>query len=92
MIVAIITMGLFVTNSIGVNPPPMQGYQLILPPILGAITSLGLFQFTIIRIRGQLRIYLHQQRKQGVSVPVCLKCGYAVAEGQDNCPECGAGT
>ena len=65
---------------------------LLIYPLLWAVFSVGFYQFNLIRIRGQLRIYLIEQRQQGVRVPVCVKCGYAVHQGQRACPECGEPT
>lgn len=51
--------------------------------------SLCLYQFFMIRIRGQLRGYFQEEQLKGRRSPVCLSCGYAVHQSQTACPECG---
>ncbi|MEM1356222.1 MAG: hypothetical protein AAGH88_15210 [Planctomycetota bacterium] len=90
LLAGLLVTGVVVTWTAGASSPPSGILAVILSPICVALLSLGLYQFSLIRIRGQLRIYLHQQRQLGKPIPVCLKCGYAVDEQAGRCPECGA--
>lgn len=78
--------------AVGVSAVPNAYTEVVIVVVSISITTLGLYQFNLIRIRGQLRIYLLAQREQGVRLPVCVNCGYAVQDGQASCPECGAAT
>ena len=53
------------------------------------LATILFYQYTLIRIRGQLKLYLGELRGLGVDVPVCLNCGYAVDAQMQRCPECG---
>jgi hypothetical protein len=69
------------------SPSP---YWLLLGVMVWPITTAGLYQFCLIRIRGQIRMYLLEQRSLGIQLPVCVRCGYAFVQQVDQCPECGA--
>ena len=69
--------------------PPL--YQLWFLLLIIPVCAVAFYQWHLIRIRGQLRIYLEQvARKQ--QLPLCLNCGYNL-QGLPGplCPECGAG-
>ena len=57
-----------------------------LATVLGAVV---VYQLQIIRIHGQLRIFLGRMARKE-PLPMCLRCGYSL-EGlsPDRCPECG---
>lgn len=75
-------------NATGIRPS--GSYEALLAFLLWPVFTVGVFQFGMYRIRGQIRLYLHDQRTLGVKPPVCLKCGYAVEDTSNRCPECGA--
>jgi hypothetical protein len=52
-------------------------------------SAAALYQIDLIRIRGQLRIYL-EKAAQSQQLPLCLNCGYDITglTGR-RCPECG---
>ena len=79
--------GLFAAALFGRRLPPEMAAGLFgLGTVLGA---LAVYQLQIIRIHGQLRIFLgHMARNE--PLPMCLRCGYSL-EGlsPDRCPECG---
>lgn len=52
--------------------------------------SLTVYQFTVYRIREQIRAYIQEQRNLGEKPPVCLACGYVIEASATRCPECGA--
>ena len=63
--------------------------NLISLPICCLAGCIGSYQVWILRFRRQLRRYLQERREAGEDVPVCFKCGYAIAHGISQCPECG---
>ena len=63
-----------------------------LVPFVGLIISAGIYQYRLIQIRGQLRLYLEELKAQGQRLPVCIKCGYAISQQFNRCPECGTTT
>lgn len=84
---------LFFLIAITLNAMGIQqsgSYEALLAFLVLPVFSAGFFQFSMIRIRGQIRLYMKDQRTLGVKPPVCLKCGYAVEETSNRCPECGA--
>ena len=59
-------------------------------PFLTVMFTALFYQYALIRIRGQLRMYLEEIRGLGVELPICLNCGYAADQSLGSCPECGA--
>jgi len=58
--------------------------------VLLILFTCAIYQFMLIRIRGQLREYLLELRTLGIRLPVCVRCGYALDDEAERCPECGA--
>lgn len=59
-------------------------------PMLLIAGTLLVYQFFMIRIRAEMRIYLQEAKRSGEKLPVCVKCGYAIHGTSRTCPECGA--
>lgn len=58
-------------------------------PVVAVFFSALIYQFRLIRIRGQLLMYLEQAAKRE-RLPMCLGCGYNLrGMMSDRCPECG---
>ena len=58
-------------------------------PVVAVFFSALIYQFRLIRIRGQLLMYLEQAAKRE-RLPMCLGCGYNLrGMTSDRCPECG---
>lgn len=66
--------------------------RIVLPGMLmlWPMTTVAFYQFSLIRIRGQLRIDLERRMRSGEKLPVCIRCGYAISDRVERCPECGA--
>jgi hypothetical protein len=71
----------------------MQIMGLLTWPILLAaflFWAPAVYQFQIILVRGQLRLYLERAARRQ-KLPLCLNCGYNIEGLQsERCPECGA--
>ena len=58
-------------------------------PLLWVVSGLVWYQCSLIRIRGQLLIYLENAARRE-RLPMCLKCGYDLTGlAGTRCPECG---
>lgn len=67
-----------------------SAYQFWLPLLMMPVCVVGVYQWHLIRIRGQLRIYLEQVARSQ-PLPMCLNCGYNLhGLPGPRCPECGA--
>ncbi len=89
----IMLLGYAVLSAItGLLSPPsvVSGLAVYVPLLLWPVATILFYQYALIRIRGQLKLYLGELRSLGVDVPVCLGCGYAVDAQMQHCPECGA--
>ena len=84
LLIIVVSIALTATGA-----QPANSVAMLLPLMLWPVFAVGLFQFSMIRIRGQIRLYLCDQRTLAVKPPVCLKCGYAVEDSAERCPECG---
>ena len=84
---SILAGGVFSVFAMGMADLRVFGWPAAIALMFGALIC---YQFQIISIRGQLRIYLEQAARRQ-KLPLCLNCGYNVAGLQsDRCPECGA--
>lgn len=63
---------------------------LIMSALIWIASALGLYQYQIVRIRGQIRLFMEDLKTVGYKSPICLECGYAIEEESKTCPECGA--
>lgn len=75
----------FQASSAMVNTGSIVCFFLFMP-----LFTCGLYQIMLIRIRGQLREYLLELSTLGIRLPVCVRCGYAIDDIAERCPECGA--
>lgn len=77
--------GLFIPLSIAFEPLAIAAMV-----IMGLTLSVAVYQWSFLRIRAQLRLFL-KEHYLGRKLPLCLGCGYNL-EGVDaqRCPECGA--
>jgi hypothetical protein len=61
----------------------------LVAPLLWVVLGLIWYQCSLIRIRGQLLIYLENAARHK-RLPMCLKCGYELTGlAGTKCPECG---
>lgn len=88
-IAAAILIGV-VVDAIGLALDALNRLFLLALPFCCILGFAGCYQVSMLRFRRQLRRYLKEQKRQGQSLPVCLACGYAIAPGIKQCPECGA--
>lgn len=61
----------------------------LLSPFFFALGSVMAYQYSLIRIRGQLIMFLEEARRHE-RLPMCLRCGYNLQGiSGSRCPECG---
>jgi len=78
--------GLLIASMLGIAGTTMA---VVLALVAAPVGMVLMFQLNLIRMRGELRIYL-EQVAQTQRLPMCLNCGYD-HQGltSDVCPECG---
>ena len=91
--ITLIGHGLLVGGLLAVCGMMITAGQMPWPILLTTflVGGFGMYQYGLLRIRGQLRIALHDGFV-GERLPICLQCGYDLEQGMgERCPECGAG-